>query len=200
MVEKVLLFDDCTLFPVMDNNDLVTFHCGNNDLDDFFHHDAYLYSQQLLGKSYFFSTNEENPRIVAAITLANDSIKAALISNTSRNRIQRKIPNSKRTRSYPAVLLGRLGVSVDFQGTGNSIGTQVIEYIASWFVHPSNKTGCRFMVVDAYNTPQVCHFYEKNGFKYLYQTEELEKEANHIPMEESLDSRMMYLDLLGYVG
>lgn len=200
MVEKVLLFDDCTLFPVMDTNDLVTFHCGNDDLDDFFHRDAYLYAQQLLGKSYFFATNEANPRIVAAITLANDSIKAALISNTSRNRIQRKIPNSKRTRSYPAVLIGRLGVSLDFQGTGNSIGTQVIEYIASWFVHPSNKTGCRFMVVDAYNTPQVCHFYEKNGFKYLYQSEELEKEANHIPMEEPLDSRMMYLDLLGYVG
>ena len=116
------------------------------------------------------------------------------------NRIQRNIPNSKRTRSYPAVLIGRLGVSIDFQGTGNSIGTQVIEYIASWLVHPNNKTGCRFMVVDAYNTPQVCHFYEKNGFKYLYQSEELEKEANHIPIEEALESRMMYLDLLSYVG
>ncbi|WP_419072488.1 hypothetical protein [Phocaeicola coprocola] len=76
---------------------------------------------------------------------------------------------------------------------------QVIEYIASWFVHPDNKTGCRFIVVDAYNKENVLHFYEKNGFKFLYSTESLEKEANHIPEDEHLESRMMYLDLLGYI-
>ena len=42
-------------------------------------------------------------------------------------------------------------------------------------------------------------FYEKNGFKFLYSTESLEKEANHIPEDEHLESRMMYLDLLGYI-
>ena len=44
---------------------------------------------------------------------------------------------------------------------------QVIEYIASWFVHPDNKTGCRFIVVDAYNKENVLHFYEKNGISPL---------------------------------
>lgn len=39
----------------------------------------------------------------------------------------------------------------------------------------------------------------KNGFKFLYSTESLEKEANHIPEDEHLESRMMYLDLLGYI-
>lgn len=199
MEGKVRLFDDCTLFPVTGKDDLVSFTCGNSDLDDFFHQDAYLYSKQLLGKSYFFATNEQKPEIVAAVTLANDSIKAALISGSARNKIQRKIPNSKRTRSYPAVLIGRLGVATKFQGTGSFIGTQVLEYIASWFVHSSNKTGCRFMVVDAYNKPEVLHFYEKNDFKYLYSTEELEKEANHIPFDARLESRMMYVDLLGYI-
>lgn len=129
----------------------------------------------------------------------DDSIKAALIPNKSRNRIQRKIPNSKRTRSYPAVLIGRLGVAKEFQGTVFSVGSQVIEYIASWFVHPDNKTGCRFIVVDAYNKENVLHFYGKNGFKFLYFTEDLEKETNHIPKDEHLESRMMYLDLLGYI-
>ena len=42
-------------------------------------------------------------------------------------------------------------------------------------------------------------FREKNGFKFLYSTESLEKEANHIPEDECLESRMMYLDLLGYI-
>lgn len=150
-------------------------------------------------ENLLFSTTGDDKKIVCAFTLANDSIKAALIPNTSRNRIQRKIPNSKRTRSYPAVLIGRLGVAKEFQGTVLSVGSQVIEYIASWFVHPNNKTGCRFIVVDAYNKENVLHFYEKNGFKFLYSTESLEKEANHIPEDECLESRMMYLDLLGYI-
>ena len=53
--------------------------------------------------------------------------------------------------------------------------------------------------MDAYNNENVRHFYEKNGFKLLYQTEEQEKEANHIPVSDKLTSRMMYLDLLRYV-
>lgn len=137
--------------------------------------------------------------IVCAFTLANDSIKAALIPNASRNKIQRKIPNSKRTRSYPAVLIGRLGVAKNFQDTNDGIGSQAIDYIISWFLLPDNKTGCRFIVVDAYNKENVLRFYGKNGFKFLYSTEELEKEANHIPEDEHLESRMMYLDLLGYI-
>ena len=176
-----------------------TFSCGDKDLDDFFHQEALLYDEQLLGKTYFFSTSIDGiDKIICVVTLANDSIKAALIPNASRNKIQRKIPNSKRTRSYPAVLIGRLGVASEFQGTDYGIGSQVIDYIASWFIHPENKTGCRFMVVDAYNNPGVLHFYEKNGFKFLYSTEDLEKEANHIPTEETLSSRMMYLDLISY--
>ena len=34
---------------------------------------------------------------------------------------------------------------------------------------------------------------------HFYQTEEMEKEANHVASEEPLTSRMMYLDLLGYI-
>lgn len=200
MEERVLLQSNCSLYRVTTTNELDTFSCGDIDLDDFFHHEACLYDEQLLGKTYFFSTQwKGKDEIVCAFTLANDSIKAALIPNASRNKIQRKIPNSKRTRSYPAVLIGRLGVSTLFQGSNNAVGSQVIDYIISWFLLPGNKTGCRFIVVDAYNNENVIHFYEKNGFRTLYQTEALEKEANHIPLSDKLTSRMMYLDLLKYV-
>lgn len=200
MEERVLLLSNCSFYRVTTIDELDSFCCGDIDLDDFFHNEACLYDEQLLGKSYFFSTKwKGQDEIVCAFTLANDSIKAALIPNASRNKIQRKIPNSKRTRSYPAVLIGRLGVSTLFQGSNNAVGSQVIDYIISWFLLPNNKTGCRFIVVDAYNNENVRHFYEKNGFKLLYQTEEQEKEANHIPVSDKLTSRMMYLDLLRYV-
>ena len=201
MEEKDLLQNSCGGFPypVTTQGELESFSCGDKDLDDFFHQDAFLYAEQLLGKTYYFSTTGDDKKIVCAFTLANDSIKAALIPNASRNKIQRKIPNSKRTRSYPAILIGRLGVAKNFQGTNDGISSQAIDYIISWFLLPDNKTGCRFIVVDAYNKENVLRFYGKNGFKFLYSTEELEKEANHIPEDECLESRMMYLDLLGYI-
>ena len=195
MEERVLLQSNCSLYRVTTKEELDTFSCGDKDLDDFFHREACLYDGQLLGKTYFFATERSGKdEIVCAFTLANDSIKAALIPNASRNRIQRKIPNSKRTRSYPAVLIGRLGVAKDFQSTHDGIGSQAIDYIISWFLLPDNKTGCRFIVVDAYNKENVLHFYEKNGFKFLYSTEDLEKDVvrqsiKHLPRFLSRISR-----------
>lgn len=174
--------------------DLVTFHCGDEDLDKFFACDAYLYARQLLGKTYFFVTKEETPEIVGAFTVSNDSIKASLISKSLRNRLQRKIPNAKRTRSYPAILIGRLGVSCKMRG--NDMGGQIVSYIKYWFSDENNKSGCRFVVVDAYNRPSVLRFYEKNGFKYLYLSEEEERNIFSIEEGESLNSRMMYFDLI----
>lgn len=136
MEERVLLQSNCSLYRVTTKNELDSFCCGDEDLDDFFHQEACLYDGQLLGKTYFFATERSGRNeIVCAFTLANDSIKAALIPNASRNKIQRKIPNSKRTRSYPAVLIGRLGVAKNFQDTNDGIGSQAIDYIISWFCY-----------------------------------------------------------------
>ena len=39
-----------------------------------------------------------------------------------------------------------------------------MSFIKDWFRHEDNKTGCRFIVVDAYNEEKVLRYYEKNGF------------------------------------
>lgn len=117
---------ECERVMVESSSDLAQFSCGDEDLDDFFANDAYLYDKQLLGKTYYFAL-KGNGKIVGAFTVANDSIKASLISNAVRNKLQRKIPNAKRTRSYPAVLIGRIGVASDMRG--NNIGSQIVEYI-----------------------------------------------------------------------
>ena len=94
MEERVLLQSNCSLYRVTTKEELDTFSCGDEDLDDFFHQEACLYDGQLLGKTYFFATERSGRNeIVCAFTLANDSIKAALIPNASRNKIQRKISN-----------------------------------------------------------------------------------------------------------
>lgn len=194
MEKKLSLGDDCTLIRLDENMDISLLSCRDADLDDFFHNEALLYSEQLLGKTYVVVTNEPPYKPVAMITLSNDSIKSALIPNTSRNRIQRKIPNSKRTRSYPAALIGRIGVAEEYKGM--ELGSQIINYLKYLFTRKENLTGCRFLVVDAYNDDRVLGFYIKNGFTPLYANEDLEREAFHIAEGEKLHSRMLYFDLM----
>lgn len=63
---------------------------------------------------------------------------------------------------------------------GQSIGTILLDFIKSYFV-VDNKTGCRFLTVDAY--ADAVPFYLKNGFVPL----------NEDDKED--DTRLLYFDL-----
>ncbi|MDR0893782.1 MAG: hypothetical protein LBN06_00535 [Prevotellaceae bacterium] len=117
------------------------------------------------------------------------------MQSNAKNRLQRHIVNPKRGRSYPAVLIGRLGVNCNFQGKFYHVGSQLMTFIKEWFRHEDNKTGCRFLVVDAYNDPRVLHYYESNGFAPLHKSEDDEKGYYDIAKEELLKTRLMYFDL-----
>lgn len=171
------------------------FSCGDEDLDEFFRHDVFLYKEELLGKTYCWINRNNDNEIVAIATLSYDGIKTINLDNPSRNAFQRKIPQQKRHRSYPAVLIGRLGVNKSFQGHGLNVGTQLMNALKYWFIDENNKAACRYMLVDAYNTVPAIHYYIKNGFKPLYKTEQSEKFAFGIPEDEALKSRVMFFDL-----
>lgn len=173
----------------------VPFCCSDKDLDEFFLKDAFLYDTELLGKTYAWIDMEDPRKIIGLITLANDSIKAKFIASSARNRVQRSITNKKRGLNYPAVLIGRLGVSADYRGKGYNVGSQILDFVKGWFRSKENKTGCRFIVVDAYNNEKTLHFYEKNGFKLLYKTEEEERNFLEVPSSEKLETRFMFFDL-----
>ena len=171
------------------------FSCGDVDLDDFFANDAVLYNEELLGKTYCWINASNNREIIAIATLSYDGIKTFALDRPSKNAFQRNIPNPKRHRSYPAVLIGRLGVNKIYQRKGFSIGTQLLSVLKYWFVDENNKAACRYMIVDAYNTPATTHFYLKNGFKPLYKTEQSEREAFGISHDSDLNSRIFFFDL-----
>lgn len=195
--EVIRLEEDCVMVKL--NHDILShcqkFECGNADLDEFFNEDAILYDTELLGKTYCWILKESPDIILAAFTLANDSIKTHGMPNNIRNRIQRSVANPKRGRTYPAVLIGRLGVNIAYQGDGNHIGTQVMDFIKKWFRSEDNKTGCRFIVVDAVNTPSTIGFYTHSRFKPIYIDESFEKDFFNIDSEDCLRTRMMYFDL-----
>lgn len=171
------------------------FSCGDDDLDDFFSYDVFLYEGELLGKTYCWISKENQREIVVIATLSYDGIKTYTLDNPSKNAFQRKIPQQKRHRSYPAVLIGRLGVNINFQGKGLGIGSQLMDALKYWFVDENNKAACRYMLVDAYNTESTLHYYLKNGFKPLYKTEQGEKDAFGISADEALKSRIFFFDL-----
>ena len=77
-------------------------------------------------------------------------------------------------KDYPTVKIGRLGVSKLYQHTGDSWGTKIIDYIKHWMVS-ENKTGCRFITVDAYCS--AVPFYLKNGFMFMGTDERLRYES-----------------------
>lgn len=89
-----------------------SFKCGDNDLDDFFTKDAFLQSEELLCKNYCFSLVDDPAQLVAVFTLSNDSIKK--IPGSRKRKIEKNIPREKIYSSYPAVMIGRLGISLDF--------------------------------------------------------------------------------------
>ena len=101
------------------------------ELNDFFANESDLYRKELLGKTYCFVTNTMPYRIVGMFTISNDSIKTTHLANSATNRLNRGIVNAKRGRSYPAVLIGRLGVNKDFQGEGRFVGTQILDILTS---------------------------------------------------------------------
>lgn len=171
------------------------FSCDNEDLDSFFNDDSLLYDKELLGKTYAWINIKNERQILAMTTLANDSIKLKIISPSAKNRLQRSIVNSKRGINYPAVLIGRLGVSSYVQGKGLKIGSQILSFIKDWFRSENNKTGCRFLVVDAYNNPRTLHFYQSNGFKFLYKSENDERDFLELNKDERLETRFMFFDL-----
>jgi GNAT superfamily N-acetyltransferase len=160
------------------------FTCGEGsvgrDLDEFFHEDALDHLKQLLAVTYYYETEDKT---VAYFSVINDKI---VNKDNEANRIISKvmpslIPHKKRRISYPAAKVVRLGVHAECQSQG--VGSEILDFLKSFFT-VNNKTGCRFITVDAYNKTKVVDFYKKNGFKFL--TEE----------DKNEDTRLMYFDLI----
>jgi ribosomal protein S18 acetylase RimI-like enzyme len=184
-------------FEVLDEeliNSTKLFECSNLDLNDFFQNDCIAFANELMGKTYCFTLDSDSKNIVCSFTISNDSIKTSILPNARKKKVLKNIPSQKRFKSYPAVLIGRLGVSKEFTSLG--IGTELLNFIKSWFIERDNKTGCRFIIVDSYNTNEALNFYKKNGFNFLFSSEEQEKTATDVSNDSQIKTRLMYFDLI----
>ena len=139
---------------------VTSFDCGDEDLNSFILEEALLYRKALLAVTYVVEDSESG-KVLAYFSLANDKVSLSdFESKTEFNRFRRKrFVNEKRLKSYPAGKLCRL--AVDNAAKNLHIGSNLIRFIKGYFI-TDNKTGCRFLTVDAY--ADAIPFYLKNGF------------------------------------
>ncbi|MBQ9678818.1 MAG: GNAT family N-acetyltransferase [Prevotella sp.] len=167
------------IYKLGERENVESFDCGDADLNDFILNDAQLYRKEKLAVTYAYINKEDKTKVAAFFCLSNDRISLADFDSKSRyNRFSKRFVNKKRLKSYPAAKIGRLGVAISMRGM--NIGSMLLDFIKHYFV-ADNKTGCRFITVDAYAA--AIPFYLKNGF---------------IPLnDEDIDepTRLLYFDL-----
>ena len=151
-------------------------------MNDFILNESGLYRKALLAVTYVFEAIDdvEHEHIAAYFSLANDRVSMTDFSNkTEFNRFRKhRFVNEKRIKSYPAAKICRLAVSQELKG--QHIGEFLADSIKKFFL-ADNKTGCRFLTVDAYAA--AIPFYLKQKFVPL--TVE----------DEGADTRLLYFDL-----
>lgn len=179
MEQNQELISNCIIRKLGKEEIVKSFDCGDADLNDFILHESQHYRKALLAVSYILETLS-NQQTIAYFSLANDRISLTDFQDKPAfNRFRKKrFVNEKRIKSYPAVKICRLGTDLSVRGLG--IGTSILNMIKSFFLD-ENKTGCRFITVDAYAS--AVSFYLSNGFAPL-----TDDDAN-------ADTRLLYFDL-----
>jgi GNAT superfamily N-acetyltransferase len=164
-----------SLSPITDFLIFTGFFCcspadEDHDLDNFIHNDAESHLMNRMAVTYgFFVEGITEP--LGFTTLQNDSIKVQTPGYLY--------------KSSPAVKVGRLGINNKIQGHG--FGGELM-FMIKEFMLTNNRTGCRYITLDAYNNSRVLNFYIKNGFKPLKEIQTTRRQV------------LMYFDLKSHVS
>ena len=171
---------DLNFDSLKETHDLSVFDCGDSDINEFLKIDAINYQKEQMANTYVFHL--EN-KVIAFFSILNDCLHDKGFENNIWNKFhrRRKIPNNKRIKQYPAIKVGRFGVSNDYHGTGMAYDLMDVVKMFSLNEH---KPACRLLLLDAYNKPQQIKYYERNGFIFL----------DDINVKDS--TRLMYYDLI----
>jgi len=194
------LFSTCSIVPVtpevLERYD--AFSCGNDDLDDFFSTGYQQFSSRLASKTYAFVRNADKT-IVSMFSVSNDSIRLSGLRPEDWENIEYVTEGGeKNLKRWPGVLIGRLGSNIRLMHSG--YGSAVMDFIKTWFRSDGNKTGCRFLIVDALNNQATLNYYIKNGFRFFFPSESNEAKSMglNIKLQNTfpLHTRLMFYDLI----
>lgn len=162
-MERIEIENRFRIRKLNEDESIGLFDCGDEDLNDFILNDAIVYRIALLAVTYVLE-DKTSGEIAAYFSLANDRVGLAdFPDKTEFNRFRKhKFVNDKRLKSYPAAKICRLAISKDMRG--KELGSYLMNFIKTLFFI-DNKTGCRFLTVDAYS--DAVEFYLRNDFSFL---------------------------------
>jgi GNAT superfamily N-acetyltransferase len=189
---KVNLERDCEMIVLSEEQKITGFDCGDEDLNDFFNREALLYKRQMLAETYFFRL-KSNGTTVCAFSISASSIKTLDLPGNRSKKVKELIPREKTLKAYPGILIGRLGVATEFNGQG--VGSQLMDIIKD-FCLLGLPSFVRYLLVDAYNKPEIIRFYQNNDFLTVYSSEEQERQSFKRTPEGSLRTIYMFFDML----
>lgn len=152
----------------IDYKNMSVFSCGVEDLDTFFRYEI----EECVSHRYLsaYCAYIDSGEVVAAFTLMNDALmivgqteKEDFIDDLKIETDDGIVEFFNRQTSYPAINIGHLGTSVDYQRRG--IGTAIIDLVIMTYQN-FKQAGCQFITVDALNNETVIDFYRKNMFSF----------------------------------
>lgn len=175
-----------SLIKIDENSVIKRFDCGDEDLNSFLLTKSIFYLKELLATTYLLENAEET---IAFFSIFNDSIRIEESEFASKNALRRLLSEivshpKRHLRNFPAIKIGRLGVSKNIQKSG--LGRSILSYILDLAITQNKSCACKFIVVDAYE--QSLGFYEKLNFSYYTEKDKGE------------DTRQMFLDLTPYTN
>ena len=130
-------------------HDLVSFDCGVPELNSWLHNSALKNQRDNTSRTFVL---REGAKVIAFYCLATASTE------------RESLPNSKRRnspRDVPLISLGRLAVSIEFQGLG--LGAHLLRDAIARSLAATEHVAAKFMRVDA-KDDDVAKFYQRFGF------------------------------------
>lgn len=174
-----LEYEGFRISPVEDFTIFAGFSClgpddTDRDFDEFIQCDAEQHFRDKIAVTYVLCPVENKSLPLGFATLQNDAIRL------KDDIVLPGVCDNYSYKSFPAVKIGRFGISIDYQG--GRLGSLFL-YMIKRLLVTENRTGCRFITVDARRDKKkkvdVSAFYRKNHFERL-PTED--KTSQYIPM------------------
>lgn len=143
--------DDLQVVILNSDQDLNSFLCENQELQDFLKQDA------LVNQHNFLSVTRlvfYHGKLVGYFTLVNDVIRKKEVRTEDGE-------GDYHYTFYPALKIGRLATHSDYRRRG--IGRYMLRCIFAFWFRLSRYVGCRIITVDA--KPNAVGFYKRIGFR-----------------------------------
>ena len=150
---KPFPLDELRVEYLKETHDLSSFHCRNDDLNDFLKSDAIQSQDDLISRTYLCLWHDT---ILGYLALVTDTIEVKLIEKGD------GVADYPYPR-YPSIKIARLAVEEKFEGRG--IGRFLLFWATGKVYQRSNEIGCRYITLDS--KQESLGFYENFGFKLI---------------------------------